>query len=150
MTSNAASPALVLTTAMVLLAGCGGGGGLSASDYRAQAGRICKDAEKRTGALTQPKSLPDLRRYVDQTLTIAQQDTDKLSSLKPPSDLKSDHDAAVKAQQSAVDKLRAVKTELAKSKPSTTALQQGLAAIRTAGTQANARFRTLKVPACAK
>lgn len=153
MTSRPALPRIAATLAIstVLLAGCGGGGStLSASDYRAKAAAICKDATKRTGALPSPKSLSSLRSYVEGTLAIAQQDTDKIKALSPPGDLRADHDAALKAQQSAIDQLRGVKDELTKAKPDTATLQKGLDQIKAAAAKANARFAALKIPGCAK
>ena len=145
-------PAALLV--VVALAGCGGGssgGGvaLSAADYRKQATRICEDANRRADALARPKDLAALRTYLDRTLEIVQQDTDRLRHLRPPADLRAGHEAAVRIQDAAIRRLRSLRAELDKSKPSVSELQAGLDEVQRLGDQADKRFRDLGLERCA-
>src|SRR3954454_9993957 len=129
MTHAARVPAALLV--VVALAGCGGGskGGtttLSAAGHRTQATRICEDANRRADALARPRDLGALRTYLDRTLEIVQQDTDRLRRLRPPADLRAGHEAPGRGQGGASRRLPSLRTELDKSKPSVSELQSGL------------------------
>ena len=145
-------PAALLVAAA--LAGCGGGStdkssALSPAAYRKQATRICEDANRRADALARPKDLAALRTYLDRTLQIVQQDTDRLRRLRPPADLRAGHEAAVRAQDAAIRRLRSLRAELEKPKPSVTELQSGLDEVQRLGDQADKRFRDLGLERCA-
>jgi hypothetical protein len=141
---------IVAVGAAAMLAACGGGGGrLSAADYRRQASRICADADRRAKAIPRPRNLSGLRGYLDRTLTIVQQDNDRLRALKPPDDLQDRAAAALRAQGAAIRMLRRLRDELRAPKPSLRAVQAGLAEVSQLGNEADRRFRELGVPRCA-
>jgi hypothetical protein len=145
-------PAALLVAAA--LAGCGGGSGnndaaVTAAEYRKQATRICEDANRRADALARPKDLAALRGYLDRTLEIVEQDTERLRRLRPPADLRAGHDAAVRAQDAAIRRLRSLRAELERPKPSVKELQSGLDDVQRLGDQADRRFRDLGLERCA-
>ena len=137
--------------ATAALAGCGssGDGRSSAADYRRQATKICEDANQRAGALKRPRDLPGLRNYLDRTLAIVQEDTDRLRRLKPPAELQTGHDAALRAQAAAIKQLRSLRRQLDVAKPSVKSLQAGLDDVQRLGDQADRRFRDLGLERCA-
>lgn len=75
-----------------LLAGCGGSDGLSKSDYVAKAEALCKKANDDIDALTTPSDLTEIGPFLDKLITTADQTTDELVALDPPSDDKADLD----------------------------------------------------------
>jgi len=136
------------------LAGCGGssGGGpstLTAAEYRRQATRICEDANRRADALARPRDLAALRGYLDRTLEIVEQDSARLRRLRPPADLRAGHEAAMRAQDAAIRRLRSLRAQLDQGKPSVTELQAGLDEVQRLGDQADKRFRDLGLERCA-
>jgi len=142
---------LVAAGAVAALAGCGGSGGASsASDYRNAATKICDDANRRAAAIARPRDLSALRDYLDKTLSIVQQDTDQLRSLHPPDNLKAGHEAALRAQDAAVARLRALLDRLKSAKPTVAELRAALAEVQRLSDQADKRFRALGLSHCAQ
>ena len=72
--------------ALVLAAGCGGGGGkpLTHDEYATKADTICGKYTQQTKALANPKSLSDLADVADKTLPILGHAISDLRKLKPP------------------------------------------------------------------
>jgi len=140
---------VVAVGAAAMLAACGGGGRLGAADYRQKASRICADANRRANAVPRPRNLSGLRAYLDRTLTIVQQDNDRLRALKPPEDLQDRAAAALRAQDAAIRLLRRLRDELRAPKPSLRAVQAGLAEVARLGNEADRQFRALGLPRCA-
>lgn len=77
--------AFVLVT-ILLLAGCGGGGGerLTRQEYASQADAICAKYNQQTKALQNPTSLSELGKAADKTLPIIDNALKDLRKLKPP------------------------------------------------------------------
>ena len=77
-----------LLFAVVLVAGCGGGGSsgerLTRAQYAAQADAICHKYKQKTDALTQPSSLAELAKVADQVLPILDAARGELRKLRPP------------------------------------------------------------------
>jgi hypothetical protein len=146
-------PARPLAAAAVIaaLAGCGGDDHktLSAAAYRREASRICADANRRAGAIARPRDLAGLRGYLDQTLVIIEQDTDRLRRLRPPAALRSGHAAALRVQDAAIRRLRALRGELDARRPSVKKLRDGLADVQRLGDRADRRFRAIGLSPCA-
>jgi len=143
---------LAAAGAIAALAGCGGDRPktLSAAGYRRQASAICVDANRRAGAVERPRNLAGLRRYLDRTLVIVEQDTDRLRRLEPPAQLRSGHAAALRVQDAAIRRLRALRGELDAARPSVSALRRGLADVQRLGDEADRRFRALGLQRCAE
>jgi hypothetical protein len=143
-------PAIAVLAASAAVAGCGGGGAMSATDYRKAASKICDDANRRAAAVGRPRNIAGLRGYLDRTLAIVQDDTDRLRALHPPDNLKSGHEAALKAQDAAVQRLRALLHELETSKPPVTELRAALAEVQRRSDEADRRFRAIGLQHCAQ
>jgi hypothetical protein len=78
--------AAFLVLALVLLAGCGGGGGkrLSREEYASKADAICGKYNQQTKALANPSNLTELAAVADKTLPILDNALKDLRKLKPP------------------------------------------------------------------
>ena len=142
--------AIAVLAATAALAGCGGGGAMSAADYRKAASKICDDANRHAAAVGQPRNLAALRGYLDRTLAIVQDDTDRLRALHPPDNLKSGHQEALKAQDAAVQRLRALLHQLETSKPTVAELRSALAEVQRLSDEADRRFRAIGLQHCAQ
>jgi hypothetical protein len=77
-----------LLLALVVVAGCGGGGSsrLTRDQYAAKADAICAKYNQQTRALANPSSLSELANVADQTIPILDHALGDLRKLKPPSD----------------------------------------------------------------
>ncbi len=80
--------AVFLVLALVLLAGCGGGGSkrLSREEYISKADGICGKYNQQTKALANPSNLTELAAVADKTLPILDNALKDLRKLKPPVD----------------------------------------------------------------
>jgi hypothetical protein len=78
--------ALLLTlAALVVVAGCGGGGSrLSRQEYASKADAICAKYNKQTDKLGTPTGLAALARVADQTLAIVDKALAEFRTLEPP------------------------------------------------------------------
>ena len=83
----------LLLVAVLGLAACGGGGGrLSASEYRSQADAICADANKKLSNLGSPSTPAELRSLLGKARPTLENAIDKLEALEPPESLESKAD----------------------------------------------------------
>jgi hypothetical protein len=75
-----------LLLALVIAAGCGGGGSsrLTREQYAAKADAICGKYNQQTKALANPSNLSDLAKVADQTIPILSHALTDLRKLKPP------------------------------------------------------------------
>lgn len=99
-------------------AGCGGGDSssgstatvtaLTADQWRAKADAICADADTKGKALPTPNSASEVQAFLESAIPIAQDETDQLKALVPPSELASIQSQAVALQQQGIDKLQEV------------------------------------------
>ena len=102
---------------LLLAAGCGGddnGGGdrLSKDEYTKQATAICTESQKKTDALKEPTKPEEVKTFLQQGIDITRENVNKFKDLNPPEDLQDEHDAAVKAEQQALDKLQEITDDL--------------------------------------
>ena len=76
----------VALLALVVVPGCGGGGGtpLTKEAYAAKADAICGKYRQQTKALGNPTNFSDLARVADMTLSVLEQAIGELKTLKPP------------------------------------------------------------------
>lgn len=78
--------ATFLILAIVLAAGCGGGGGerLTKQEYASKADAICAKYNREVKKLDNPTNLSELARVADQTLPFLDAAISKLEKLSPP------------------------------------------------------------------
>lgn len=82
---------VVLTTAALLLAGCGGGDKpLTKAEFVSQGNKVCADLNAKVAKIPEPTSIDDLPAYADQLDGVYDQLISGLGDLTPPKDLKSD------------------------------------------------------------
>ena len=76
----------VALLALVVLPGCGGGGGtaLTKEEYAARADAICGKYNEQTKSLGNPTNLADLAVVADKTLSVLDKAIADLKKLKPP------------------------------------------------------------------
>jgi hypothetical protein len=82
--------ALAVVPAALVLAACGGGGGrLSAGEYRSKADAICADANQKVKGLGNPSTPAELRSLLKKARPTFKNAIDKLEALQPPKELES-------------------------------------------------------------
>jgi hypothetical protein len=86
---------LILSTATLGLAACGGDDGLSRADYVKQVNGICRDGNAQLAKIPEPTTPAGLATYVADAKKITTAGVDKMDALEPPKDLRADHDAQV-------------------------------------------------------
>ena len=106
---------LVVLLLVVPLTGCGGGNErLSASEYRQQAGDICRKANAKLKAFDNPKSVEDFRQLAKKAKRIVGDALDDYRDLKPPESLQDAHDRWLKLEDrilTGLDKAQNLKSE---------------------------------------
>lgn len=114
-----------LLLAGVLLAGCGGSGRLSKSDYETRLQTDGKSVQSSVTALTKTAttSLTDFATKIDAAEAAVKKAGDDLATLKPPSDAAADNAAVVAA-------LRRIQTGLEQVKKDPASAQKIVAAIQ--------------------
>lgn len=95
--SRLAGLAVLMAGAAIAIAGCGSGGGgaLSADEYRDAADKICRDFEAQTDALSEPTSEESVVEFLEAGLDINREQLSELRDLEPPDDLADAHDEAM-------------------------------------------------------
>jgi hypothetical protein len=107
--------ATVSLTGAFLVAGCGGDGGggeLSAEEFRQQADAICEDFEGRLDDVEAPSSPDDIQRFVNEAVPIIEDGTGELNSLDPPAEFQDEWDRITEINEENLDTIRAVRDAL--------------------------------------
>lgn len=76
---------LPLVLAAALLAGCGGGDGLSKEDYVSQAEAICQSANDELNAMDVPTTPEEFQSFFNDGLSLVEDATQQLMDLEAPS-----------------------------------------------------------------
>jgi hypothetical protein len=87
--------ALIACAGTTALAGCGGGGGTSAKDYRAKADAICSSVKAQRERLPPASNLTELKAVARSTIAINTDALRKFRALDPPDDLKAPNSVIV-------------------------------------------------------
>jgi hypothetical protein len=87
--------ALAGCAAVLALAGCGGGGGMSAKDYRAKANAICSSIRAQRERLPPASNLDQLKAVARSTIAINTDALRKFKALNPPDELKAPNSVIV-------------------------------------------------------
>jgi hypothetical protein len=110
-----AAATLSLTGAF-LAAGCGGDGGgggeLSAEEFRQQADAICEDFEAQLDDVEPPTSPDDIQRFVNEAVPIIEDGTNELNSLDPPAEFREEWTRISEINDENLDTIRAVRDAL--------------------------------------
>jgi hypothetical protein len=102
-------------TGAFLAAGCGGDGGggeLSAEEFRQEADRICEEFEGKLNDVEPPTSPDDIQRFVNEAVPIIEDGTGQLNDLDPPSDFQDEWDRITEINEENLDTIRAVRDAL--------------------------------------
>jgi hypothetical protein len=81
---------------------CGGGGSLTAQEYREKGNRICREADREARRLARGS----LRTQVENIADAADRSRARFERLKPPDELRDDHDEAVRNAREALHLFR--------------------------------------------
>jgi hypothetical protein len=87
--------ALAGCAAVLALAGCGGGGGMSAKDYRAKANAICNSIRSQRERLPPASNLDQLKAVARSTIAINTDALRRFKALDPPDELKAPNSVIV-------------------------------------------------------
>jgi hypothetical protein len=94
---------------VLVVAGCGGGGRLTRSEFDAKANAICSRYTTKINAVPAPKTINDVPAYVGLVKPYIERGVDELASLKPPTRLQAEYDRWMSTQREAItqtDELR--------------------------------------------
>jgi hypothetical protein len=139
-----------IALALVVLPGCGGGGGqsLTKEEYAAKADAICAKGREQQNSLGQPSTVKDLVTVADKTLTILDGAITDLSRLKPPASEKAISDQWLEQVRTLRNDLKEVR-EKAKNND-LKGLRQIAAASQEHNSRANALATELGMSVCNK
>jgi len=131
------------------LAACGDDG-MSASEYRAAAKKVCVDAEKATNAVEQPtRSTPEaIVDYLERLLAANERTTKRFEKLDPPDDLQKPHDDILSANREGAKTVRGVIRQLEGGEDARQVLQSSTSRLRELGERSNDAAKRLGVPEC--
>lgn len=131
------------------LAACGDDG-MSASEYRSAAKKVCVDAEKATEAVKQPtRSTPEaIVDYLERLLAANEKTTQRFEKLDPPEKLQKPHDDILAANREGATTVRAVIKDLKAGKDAREVLQSSTSRLRELGQRSNDAAERLGVPEC--
>jgi len=87
--------ALIACASAAAFAGCGGGGGMSAKDYRAKADAICSSIKAQRERLPPASNLDELKAVARSTIAINTDALRKFKALDPPDELKAPNSVIV-------------------------------------------------------
>jgi hypothetical protein len=97
--------------AVLAIAGCGGGG-TSAKDYRAKADAVCARVKAQRDRIPPAQDVEQLKATLQTTIAINTEALRRLQALKPPGDLKDEHDVIVtRLQETLKLQQQALKTD---------------------------------------
>jgi hypothetical protein len=137
-----------LLAALALVA-CGDSG-MSTSEYRAEAKKICVDAEQATDDVKQPtRSTTDaIAEYLRRLLKANERTTRRFEKLDAPKRLQAAHDELLKANDEGATTVRHVIDELDSGKDPRQVLEASTSRLRELGQRSNAAAKKLGVPEC--
>ena len=141
---------LTLAATTALLA-CGGDDSMSTSEYRAEAKKICTDADKATERVEEPtKATADaISDYFKRLLKANENTTKRFESLDPPEELQKAHDDALAANEAGVKEVERVVSELDKGGDPREVLTDAQTRLQDLSKKSGDAAKRLGVPECA-
>ena len=143
------SGALAAALAATVLAACGGP---SVEEYRAEAGKICRDAAQATQEIEAPtrSTTPAIIDYFERLVAVTERSTERFEALEPPQDLEDAHEQVVEANRSASAEVREVVAALGRGQDAEAVLGSAQTRIEQATAQADAAASRLGVADCTR
>ena len=134
------------------LAACGGDEGMSTEEYRAEARKVCLDAEKATDAIEQPtRSTPEaIVDYLQRLLDANEKTIARFDRIDPPDDLHKPHDDILAANRDGAETVRGVIRKLESGEDAREVLQASTSRLRELGRRSNEAAERLGVRECAQ
>lgn len=144
-------PFLSLALVTVVFAACGGDDGMSTSEYRAEAKKICTEADKATESVQEPtRATSDaISDYFQRLLDANDKTTKRFEALDPPEDLQKAHDDALAANEAGVTEVRRVIDELEGGGDPREVLTQAQTRLQDLSRRSADAAKRLGVPECA-
>ena len=140
---------LIPAVLSLALAACGDDG-MSTEEYRAEAKKVCVDAEKATEAIEQPtRSTPEaIVDYLERLLDANEKTIARFDELDPPEDLQQPHDAILAANRDGAETVRGVIRKLEGGEDAREVLQSSTSRLRELGERSNQAAERLGVREC--
>jgi hypothetical protein len=140
---------LVVLALVAFLAACGGGQGrLSRQEFAKRADALCTRYTSDLKKLGQPKSFPELAKFTDKAVPLAQRLIDDTRKLKPPKDEQATVDRWNTENQKVVDAIKALGDAARTSDQ--VAARKALRSGDDANTASNTLGKQLGMSACTK
>ena len=138
--------AVLLSLALVAC----GDDGMSAKEYRAEAKKVCVDAEKATDAIEQPtRSTPEaIVDYLERLLDANEKTIARFDKLDPPDELQKPHDDILAANRDGAKTVRGVIDKLESGEDAREVLQSSTSRLRELGRRSNEAAERLGVREC--
>jgi hypothetical protein len=145
---------LILPSLLALsmsLAACGGGDeGLSQKEYRAEAKKICQNAQKSTEGIAQPTKAtnPAIIAYLNDLLKVNEKTTQQFQKLDPPKKLENAHEEVLSSNKKSVAEVQRLVDQLEAGKKAETVFKASQTRLQQATQAANEAIKGLGVPEC--
>jgi len=139
---------LVVSLVVAAVAASSAVAALSPAQYRSDAASICKTSKRAIAALGSPRSGPQIKRFLEQTLPIGVRYTASLRALDPPASLAAPHKRLLAIVVQEVDLVRAVVAKIHAGADPLQAFNASSAKGTRLGNAENAQWRILGVKAC--
>ena len=142
---------LVTSLLAVALVGCGSDS-LSESEYRAEARKICADADKATDAVQRPTRTTNeaIADYFTRLLAVNKKTSEEFAELEPPDTLQDAHDDALAANRDGVEEVERLVKELRGGGEARALLQDAQGKLTSLSRRSGDAARRLGVPECAR
>jgi hypothetical protein len=144
---------LLLALALALfVAACGGDDALSTDEYRGEARKICREADRATRAVDRPTRTTNaaIASYFERLMKVNRKTSEQFDELEPPEELKAKHEAALDANRDGVKEVERLVAELRRGGDARALLQASTGRLQELATRSGEAARALGVPECAR
>ena len=144
-------PTFLTLAAATFVVACGGDDGLSTSEYREEARKICVEADQATERVEEPTRATSqaISDYFKRLLEANDRTTERFEQLDPPEDLQKAHDDALAANEAGVAEVQRVIDELEKGGDPREVLTGAQTRLQDLSKRSGDAARRLGVPECA-
>ena len=136
----------------VFVAACGGDDALSTSEYRDEARKICREADRSTSAVARPTRTTNaaIASYFERLMNVNRKTSEQFADLEPPEELETKHEAALDANRDGVKEVERLVAELRRGGDARALLQSAQGRLQELSQRSGAAARALGVPECAR